>query len=120
MGSLPNDTRDMGAAWPQKFGVAGAAVTSADATGNVAVTDAPGAARYLVVDDIVASSDTKMSLTFTTETAGTVIAVLYLPADGTACVTTRGKLKLGTANSKLMCDASAAGNIAVTVLWHAE
>lgn len=113
-------TTDAGPAWTSIFGVSGAAVVSADATGNPAVTDAPAAGQKLVITDIVYSSDTAMSLTFSEETSGTVIFKVFVPANGTGQITPRGKKKLATADKKLMCDASVAGNIAVTVGYYSE
>ena len=54
------------------------------------------------------------------ETTGTVLASIYLPANGSAQITPRGKLKLATADKKLQVITSAAGNIAVTAFYHSE
>jgi hypothetical protein len=114
-------TTDAGASWTTSVGVTGAAVTSADASAaDAAVTDAPTSGQKIVVDDIICSSDTKLALSFKEETSGTLLAKIFLPADGSAQLTTRGKLKLATADRKLVVRASAAGNIAVTVLYHSE
>ena len=94
---------------------------SADATSPTAITAAPTAGQKIVVDDIVISTDTAMAVEFELEdTVATNYMKLYLPANGTAAVTPRGKWKLGTADKKLMIDASVAGNIAVTCIYHSE
>lgn len=120
MGSLPNDTRDNGPAWVSRYGVSGACVVSADATGNPAVTDAPPTGFYLVVDDIIFSIDTATNLTFSEETSGTVIFKVYTAANTTGQLTPRGKVRLATAAKRLMMDAAASGNVACLVTYHFE
>lgn len=113
-------TTDAGPAWTSVLGVSSACVTSADATGNPAVTGAPTSGQKLVITDIIYSSDTAMNLTFSEETSGTVLFKVFVPANGAGQITPRSKVKLATADKKLMCDASASGNIAVTVLYYSE
>ena len=109
-------TTDMGAGWTSSRQT----TTSADMTGAADLTPAPSAGQKIVIDDIIASSDTALYIDFLEETSGTLIHRLYLPAGGSAQITTRGKLKLDTADKKLRGDASVAGNVAVTVLYHSE
>lgn len=114
-------TTDGGPAWASVFGVSGIAFTSSDAQTAAAVTDAPTSGQKLVIVDLVISSDTAMFLIFHEEsTAGTVIFKVFIPANGTIQITPRGKVKLPTVNKKLMVDASAAGNIAVTATYYSE
>lgn len=113
-------TTDGGAGWASVFGVSGAAVLSANATGGVDVTGAPTAGQKLVITDIVVSTDTAMAITFEEETSGTDIFKVFLPANGTAQITPRSKCKLATADKKLRAVASVAGNIAVTVFYTSE
>lgn len=113
-------TTDQGPAWTSVFGVSGAAVVSADMTSAAAVTDAPTSGQKLVITDIVVSTDTAMNILFEEETSGTDIFKLFLPANGSAQITTRGKVKLATANKKLTGKASVAGNVAVTVCYYSE
>jgi hypothetical protein len=104
-----------------KWGVAGVPFTSADATTAASVTDAPRTGECIVIDDMIISVDTEMSVTLLEETSGTVMAgPFYLPASGTIQVTLRGKKKLPTAGKKLQVDAGAAGNISVLVGYHSE
>jgi hypothetical protein len=113
-------TTDKGPHWTSVFGVSGAVVTSADATGIVSVTDAPTAGQKLVITDIVMSSDTALRLDFLIETTGTILASFYLAANSSWQFTPRSKLKLATADKKLQVDASVAGNIRVTVFYYSE
>jgi hypothetical protein len=113
-------TTDNGPAWTTVLGVTSAVVTSADATTATAVTAAPTSGQKLVITDIIASSDTAMFLLFQEETSGTVLFKIWLPANGTVQLTPRGKVKLATADKKLLVDASATGNIAVTALYYSE
>ncbi|MCL5111246.1 MAG: hypothetical protein M1401_20700 [Chloroflexi bacterium] len=114
-------TTDAGPAWTASLGVAGAAVTSANASAaDLAVTDAPTAGQKMVITDVVASADTAMNLSFKEETSGTLILKLFLPANGSAQITPRGKMKLATADKKMVVRASVAGNIAVTVSYYSE
>lgn len=114
------NTRDAGPSWTSAFGVTSAAVVSADLTTRTAVTDAPTSGQKLVITDIIVSSDTAMSILFEAETANTDIIKVFIPANGTIQVTPRGKIKLATADKKLMATASVAGNIAVTVVYYSE
>lgn len=112
---------DAGAGWTTARGVGGVPVNSADMTTAAAVTGAPTAGEKLVIDDILVSTDTEMSVTFIEETSLTVIrGPIYLAANSTTQITLRGKTKLPVAGKKLLCDASVAGNITVEVLHHSE
>jgi hypothetical protein len=110
---------DGGPAWTTKFGVDGAAVLSADMTTAAHVTDAPATGKHAVIDDIVVSVDTAMSVLFEDHT-GTDLIKVYLPANGTLQITPRGKLRLATAGDVLTAKASVSGNIAVSVWSHDE
>lgn len=113
-------TTDNGPHWTTVVGVSGARVLSADATGLVAVTDAPTSGQKLVITDVVISVDTAMRVDLLTETTGTIHASFYLPANGSVQFTPRSKLKLPTADKKLQVDASVAGNISVTAFYYSE
>jgi hypothetical protein len=119
-GQATFSTQDGGLGFVSSLGVNGAAVTSANMTVAVVVTDAPTVGQFIVVDDIIVSADTIMNITLTEETSGVVKARFYLPANGSVQLTTRGRFKLATANKRLMAVASVAGNVAITVLWHSE
>ena len=96
-------------------------VSSANASAaDVDASDAPTAGQKIVVDDILVSADTAMRVDFKEETSGTVICAVYLPANGTVPFSPRGKLKLDTADKKLVVRASVAGNLRITVLFHSE
>jgi hypothetical protein len=111
---------DSGAGWATVRGVSGAAVVSADATTATAVTDAPTGGQKIVITDIIFSSDTEMNLLFEEQDSGTDVFKVFVPANGAGQITPRGKCKLATADKKLTVKASAAGNIAVTVLYYSE
>jgi hypothetical protein len=114
-------TKDGGTAYTTSLGVSGARITSADQSAAVAsITDAPTSGQKIVVDDILFSSDTALRLDFSEETTGTILFSVYLSAGSSGQFTPRGKLKLATADKKLQWRASAAGNIAVTPLYHSE
>lgn len=113
-------TQDAGPSWTTGAGVAGLAVVSADLTTRTAVTSAPTSGQKLVVTDIIVSTDTAMSVLFEEETSNDDKVKVFIPANGTVQITPRGKLKLAVADKKLMATASAAGNIAITVLYYSE
>lgn len=115
-----NPTADAGPSMACSFGVSGAAVVSADMTTAAAVTSAPVSEQKICILDIVASSDTAMSLLFEEETTGTDIFKVFVPANGTVQITPRGKVKLATAGKKLTGKASVAGNVAITVVYYSE
>ena len=83
------------------------------------VTNAPTAGEHIVVTDIVVSSDTPLSVLFEDHT-GTDLMTIYLPANGTAQFTPRGKLKLAVADDVLTADPSGAGNVAILVFYYSE
>lgn len=109
-------TSDAGASWLQSY----TTTTSADMTGAADLTAAPTAGQKIVIDDVLLSSNTALYIDLLEETTSTLIARVYLPAGGTAQFTPRGKLKLPSADKKLRGDASLAGNVAITVLYHSE
>lgn len=112
---------DGGAGWTTVFGVSGARFTSADQSGGVAsVSDAPTSGQKLVITDIKISVDTAMKVTFREETSGTVVDEVYMTANSTVNLITRGKFKLATANKKLQVQTSAAGNISVNAFYYSE
>lgn len=119
--TLLGETKDAGASWTSVFGVSGERFTSANASGaDAAVTDAPTSGQKLVITDVLISVDTAMRVDLKEETSGTVFASIYLPANGSAQFTPRSKLKLATANKKLMVRTSVSGNVAVTAFYFSE
>lgn len=119
--AIVGSVRDAGPHWTSVFGVSGATFTSADASGaDAAVTDAPTSGQKLVITDVEISVDTAMRVDLKCETTAVVIASVYLPANGTAILCTRGKRKLATADKKLMVRTSASGNIRVTANYWSE
>lgn len=113
-------TLDAGAGWTQLYGLSGVQFTSADASTAAAVTDAPTGGQKLVIDDIIWSTDTALTINFEIETAETVYFTTYCAANTVYQITPRGKFKLPTADKKLMIDASGAGNISCLVFYHSE
>ena len=100
---MAKGARDAGPNWDSVFGVSGARFTSANQSGSAAaVTDAPTTGKKLVVDDLIISVDTNLTVTFTEETAGTVLMSLYILANSVVQITTRGKLKIATVESIAM------------------
>jgi hypothetical protein len=92
---------------------------SADASGAaVDVTAAPGAGKYLHIDNIIVGAAADMTVTFTEETSGTVVAVVHLLANTSFRTGCLGKL--ATANKKLKAQASAAGAVNITVVSRSE
>lgn len=114
-------TLDGGSAFPNRWGVGGAPVTSADMSSITSVTDAPSSGEFLVVDDIFISVGADMNVTFKEETSGTVIlGPFYLVTGASLQLTSRARRKLFTADKKLQAIASVAGNISVLVGYHSE
>lgn len=114
---------DSGSGIASVWGVSGVPFTSADQHSAVAsVTDAPTGGQKLVIDDIIVSVDTNMSVTFKEETSGTVVfGPWYITAaSGPIQITPRGKKKLAVAGKKLQVITSAAGNISVQASYHSE
>lgn len=113
--------KDNGAQWASVFGVTGARFTSANqSAADAAVTDAPTSGQKLVITDVLISVDAAMRVDLKEETTATILASLYLPANGTAQFTPRSTMKLATADKKLMVRTSGAGNIAVTAFYYSE
>ena len=102
-------------------GVEGQAFNSSDQSGSaVPITDAPGMGKSLVITDIILSADTTMEVTLTEETTGILLELIFLGANSTINLVTRGKFKLSTANIRLLLQTSVAGNISATVLYYSE
>jgi hypothetical protein len=114
---VSGSSQDNGPAWATSRKV----VTSGDLSGAaVDATDAPTAGQKIVATDLIVSSDTALTLTFTEETSATVLLKLYVPASGVAQITPRSKLKLDTANKKLQVQSNIAGNVGITTLYYSE
>ncbi len=106
---------------PVSWGIAGVRFSSADqSAAAAAVSDAPPAGLKLVATDIEISVDTAMKVTLSEETTGTVISEVYMGANTTVNLVTRGKRKLATAVKKLMVRTSASGNITVNAGYYFE
>lgn len=108
-------TKDQGPAWT----VTRTVTSSADMSTAAAISPTPGVGNLLVGDDFIISTDTAMSFTIQEETSGTVFAVIYLPANGTAVITTRDGLKTAVTNKKFFGKASVPGNVSITAMTHA-
>lgn len=117
-----NGTTDNGFGPTSVWGVSNVPFTSADQHSAAAsVTGAPTSGQKLVIDDLIFSVDTAMSVTFKEETSGTVMfGPFYLPANGSMQITPRGKRKLPVADKKLQVISSVAGNISVLAGYHSE
>lgn len=104
------------------FGVSGVPVQGLDFTTIRSVTDAPTAGQKIVIDEIVVGGTVAQQWTFTCETSGTVIAVLYTAAGQCVVWKPAGKIKLATADKKLQVTAvgSATTTCAVNVSYHSE
>ncbi len=117
----PVPVSDAGPAWTTSNGIAGARFTSVDQSAAVAsVTDSPTSGKKLVITDIIISVDTAMRVDFTVESSATVIETIYMAANTTVNVITRGKRKLATADKKLQVKTSVAGNISVNAFYYSE
>jgi hypothetical protein len=109
-------TNDGGPSWVSAHGIAGIPFTSADQHSAPApCTSAPTSGKKLVITDLIFSTDTAMSVTFTEETSGTVIAgPFYVPANFAGQFTPRSVMwKLPTINTRLQVQTSVAGHITV-------
>ena len=94
--------------------------TSADMTAAADITAAPPAGQHLVVTDIMIGADTQMFFQLLEETSGTCIGTVDLILDETRFISPRGRWRLPVAGKKLQGDASAAGNVHVTVWYYFE
>lgn len=120
--TTPTPTTDAGPAQTVSRGLSGLPFTSSDQHSAVAsVSDSPVSGQKLCITDIIISVDTDMSVTFKTETDGTVVAgPYYMAARSTLPLTTRGKFKLPVADRKLQVQTSVAGNITVCMYYYSE
>ena len=109
-------SRDAGPYWTatQKY------ATSADASSTaLAITNAPTAGMVCVIDDMLVSTDTDLTLTIRT-TGLTAFAKLYCFAYVPLQITFRNGLRSPTVSQAVEILASAAWNIATTVSYHSE
>jgi len=98
--------------------------TSANASGADAdLTAAPTAGQKIVVDHLIATTGAAaLILTLKEETSGTVVHRFNMVA-GVPCVipaSLLGKIKLATADKKLVMRTSGAGQIDVLTFYHSE
>ncbi len=117
-----NGVKDGGPGWVSTYGVAGEAFVSADQhSAAAAITDAPTAGQKLVITDLILSADATLVVTLTEETTGLVLGTYYMSANSCAAqITPRGKLKLSTANKRLMLQTDKAGDISALVFYFSE
>jgi hypothetical protein len=119
--ATPWPTSDAGPSWTSKYGVSGAAAVSANASSTpLVITDAPTSEQKIVLDDLILSVDTAMTLILRTTTGVVILAKFYLPANAVIQITPRGRIKAPTKNQTLELLASASGNIAATAVFHSE
>jgi hypothetical protein len=111
---------DAGPYWTSGFGVTGSAVVSSNITGSTAITDVPTSGQKIVVTDVLLSTDTAMNVLLQEETSGITYAKIFVPANGTIQWTPRSKVKLATANKRLMAKASVTGNVGITAQYYSE
>ena len=107
---------DAGPGWASSY----THTASADMTTTAAISASPSTGKYLVIDDVIFSTDTAMNFTIEDETAGTDILKFYCPANTTIQITPRGKIRLPVSNKKAYGKASVAGNVAITLCYHSE
>jgi len=93
---------------------------SGNATSAAAITTAPDSGKTLVITDLIISSDTNMSLSFTEETTGTVLLKIFIAANSSFHFCPTGKFKLNTAGKKLQVTASVSGNISILAFYYSE
>jgi len=87
---------------------------SADASSGVDITAAPGVAtNKLVLQQLIISVDTAMTVTIEEETSGTDFLVFYMPANGSIIFVPRYPIKAAVANKKFRVLTSVSGNISV-------
>jgi hypothetical protein len=112
---------DGGSFYAGSVGVGGARFWSGNQSGSVAaVTDAPVSGQRLVITDIRFSSDTQLRIDFIDMGDNSALFSEYVNANAGGQITLRGKLKLSTADGQLGVMTSAAGNVAVTVVYYSE
>lgn len=119
-GRLHTRAKNDGPAWTTVNGASGAAVTSADASATVSVTDAPTGGQKLVITELTVSVGSALTVTFEEETSGTDFLKLYMAANTTQTFKWTSKQKLGTADKKLQVTTSGAGNISVRASYYSE
>lgn len=113
---MPDISYDGGVLWVRKAKY----VTSADMSAAADISDAPTAGQKIVADDVLISSAVALEFSLQEETSGTVLASVFLPANGTVQITLRNGLQVPTAGKKLQGKASGAGNVRITTLYHGE
>ncbi len=95
--------------------------TSADlSSAAAAVTAAPTSGQKICLDELIVSVGTAMVVTFTEETSGTVFLALALAANTPVHIPLQHRIKLATADKKLMAQASVSGNVYITTVYHSQ
>ncbi len=109
------------AALVDTLGISGARFTSADASAvAVPVISAPGGVTHAVISTLVISVGVApLTVYFTEETSTTALLDIYMAALSTTVIPL-SRLRLVTANKRLMVQTSGAGAISVSAIWRAE
>jgi hypothetical protein len=112
---------DAGSGVVTSLGVAGERVVSSDASAGVNVTDAPTSGSKLVITDIlIAVGSVALNVLIKEETTGKVLFDWDAQALTPYHLVTRGKLKLSTANTRVVVDTDKAGRITASVMFFSE
>ena len=103
------------------LGISGTRFTSANASAAAApVISAPGGVlKAVLVNLIITVGAVPLTVYFTEETTTTALFDIYMAALSTTIIPL-SRLKLVTANKRLMVQTSGAGNISVSAVWFAE
>jgi hypothetical protein len=94
--------------------------TSADMSTAAAITAAPTSGQKIVATDILISCAVAMAVDIEMETTANILAMTYIPANGTVQISLRGCLKGDAADKKLYAKASVAGAIRITAVYYSE
>jgi len=117
MGITPVPSLDKGLFWDELHKY----VASADLSTAADIVTAPPADQIVVIDDLLVSiAATAAQVTVQMETSNTVLGSVYLPVNGTACITLRGGIRGDTVGKKILAKTSVATAVAISVNYHFE
>lgn len=84
------------------------------------ITSAPATGQKTVIDDIIICSDTAMRSRIYEETSSVTMMYVRVPAGVSVQITPRGKLKFGSANTRVGVVPGASGVVDYCIFWHSE
>jgi lysophospholipase L1-like esterase len=94
--------------------------TSSDLSGGSYITAIPASGRVQIVNDLLITTDTNMTVTFTEEDTGLALGAVYVAARTPYVYRPVNGIRTWTPDKRMLATASVAGNISIRANYHNE